>query len=47
MNKKNKVLKWQRNEGLLLSEDYQLNNNIADKLSKKGFEEICKKYSLY
>ncbi|MBH11260.1 MAG: hypothetical protein CMG74_13090 [Candidatus Marinimicrobia bacterium] len=45
MNKKNKVLKWQRNEGLLLSEDYQLNNNIADKLSKKGFEEICKKYT--
>ena len=41
----NKTLKWSRNKDLLVSEDYNLNNNIALHVAQKGFEEICKKYT--
>lgn len=42
---KDNVIVWKFNNKILKSEDYKLNNNIAEKISKKSFFEICKKYT--
>ena len=42
---KDNIIVWKFNNKILKSEDYKLNNNIAEKISKKSFFEICKKYT--
>ena len=42
---KNKYSEWKFNKKILNTEDYKLNNNIIKKSSKRGFNEICKRYT--
>jgi len=38
-------IRWKVDSALLLSEDYKLNNNIANKVHRMGFDYISKKYT--
>lgn len=42
---KNKYSIWKFNKKIINTEDYKLNNKIAEKSSKRGFNEICKRYT--
>ena len=40
-----KILEWKRDSELLKKDEYCLNNNIAEKVSRLGVQEISKKYT--
>ena len=42
---KDNVIVWKFNNKSLKSEDYKLNNKVAEKISKKSFFEICTQYT--
>ena len=42
---KDNVIVWKFNNKILKSEEYKLNNNMAEKISKKNFSKICKQYT--
>ena len=42
---KDNVIVWKFNNKILKSEEYKLNNNMAEKISKKNFFKICKQYT--
>ena len=42
---KDNVIVWKFNNKILKSEDYKLNNKVAEKISKKSFFEICTQYT--
>ena len=41
----NSFIKWKFDKKIFKTEDYKLNNNIAEKISKKSFKKIVKQYT--
>ena len=42
---KDNITVWKFNNKILKSEDYKLNNKVAEKISKKSFGKICTQYT--
>jgi len=41
----NSFVKWEFDKKIFKTEDYKLNNNIAEKISKKSFKKIVQQYT--